>query len=219
MFVCLKSGADSEEWAAAVDDLDTLLWSIQPLNSLEDVERREQGSGELMARLRFGMGLINQADDETAEAIGQLEEHLKEISEHDRAFLTDDEAPAPLSEEETEVIKEVKLAEPVEPDDPALIPEPEYLERIDTLSEGTWVELKLEDGESVRCKLATIVGAGQRYIFVNRRGMKVAERSRVQLAASVSSGDALVLDDAEVFDKALEAVIGNLRQLRASGEK
>ena len=78
------------------------------------------------------------------------------------------------------------------------------------------MELAQENGERLRCKLAAIVQPGDKYVFVNRRGMKVAERTRPGLAVALKAGQLTVLDESQVFDRALEAVIGNLRQLQRS---
>ena len=53
-------------------------------------------------------------------------------------------------------------------------------------------------------------------MFVNRRGMKVAEKTRMELARELQDERVTVLNDAQVFDRALEAVIGNLRQIQNS---
>ena len=214
IYLCLKHTSQSDEWVGAVEDLDLLLWSIQPLNTLEDVEQREKEQSGLLSRLRLGMHLINLPDDECSEALADLESHLKDISEHDRAFLGDEEPPAPI---ETLVeVPEVKLAEVPPPEPVGETVEPIHLATVDGLAEGRWVELMHDDQEKIRCKLATILNGGQRFVFVNRRGMKVAERTRHQMASEIERGELTVLEDSEVFDKALEAVIGNLRQLRAS---
>ena len=218
VYIAVKHGNEAQIWTDAVQDLDTLLWSIQPLNTLADVEAREQGCVLLLERLASGMRLINVADDEIDETIRSLQLHLAEISEHDRSYLQDDcEPPPPNQEEEREVIKEVKLAEPIIEEAVDTLPEPAQLDAVDNLSEGAWLELGDDDAdeEPLRCKLATIVGSGTRFVFVNRRGMKVAERSRIQLGVGLGNGQITVLDESEVFDKALEAVIGNLRHLRA----
>jgi hypothetical protein len=73
--------------------------------------------------------------------------------------------------------------------------------------------MDVDGGERLRCKLATIVQPGNRYIFVNRRGMKVAEKNRMELAIALKQRTLAILDESQVFDRALEAVIGNLRQL------
>jgi hypothetical protein len=98
-----------------------------------------------------------------------------------------------------------------EPDDAD--PEPEMAARINRITEGVWVEFRNETGESTRCKVAAIVQPGNRYIFVNRRGMKVRELTRMALAVEIKNETMTVLDESQVFDRALEAVIGNLRQM------
>ncbi len=51
------------------------------------------------------------------------------------------------------------------------------------------------------------------YVFVNRTGLKVLEHSRTSLALEFRRGAARLLDDTLLFDRALESVLGNLRQL------
>jgi len=52
------------------------------------------------------------------------------------------------------------------------------LESLKPFQVGTWVELTTEQSDVVHCKLASIVQPGDRCLFVNRRGMKVAERTQ-----------------------------------------
>ena len=80
---------------------------------------------------------------------------------------------------------------------------------------GTWIELQENEGFRLRCKLISIVEPHGRYIFVNRTGMKVLEKSRSDLIAQLRSGAVLLLDDRLLFDRALESVIGSLHQLSA----
>ncbi|MFB3103776.1 MAG: DUF1631 family protein [Pseudomonadales bacterium] len=53
-------------------------------------------------------------------------------------------------------------------------------------------------------------------MFVNRRGMKVAENSLLGLAADLDAGTLTILAESQVFDRALQAVIGNLRQMHST---
>jgi hypothetical protein len=114
-----------------------------------------------------------------------------------------------------EVMEEIVLTAPVENLDAGITvpPEPKYLEQIAHLKEGVWVEITQDDGERLRCKLATIVEPGPRYVFVNRRGMKVLEKSRMGLAVDLKRKALTILAESQVFDRALQAVIGNLRQM------
>jgi hypothetical protein len=50
-------------------------------------------------------------------------------------------------------------------------------------------------------------------IFANRRGIKVAEMTAMKLAVDMSQGRARIIEEAQVLDRALESVIGNLRTL------
>jgi Protein of unknown function (DUF1631) len=83
------------------------------------------------------------------------------------------------------------------------------------LKEGVWIELDQDGTDALRCKLTAIIDPGARYVFVNRRGMKVLERSRLELARELQDGHMRILNDTQVFDRALQTVIGNLRQMQA----
>lgn len=87
------------------------------------------------------------------------------------------------------------------------------MRHVNQLHSGCWVEFQTDPENSLRCKLAAIIEASGQYIFVNRTGMKVLERSRSSLAREFRQGAARVLDDTLLFDRALEAVIGHLRRL------
>jgi hypothetical protein len=155
------------------------------------------------------LGLSGQEIEETLDA---LRERLTDISNSDRAFLEDDRPHAEAPE--LPVMEEIVLTSPgeVEPAE-TVEPEPEMVREINRLTEGVWVEVTHDDAQKMRCKLAAIVQPGSKYIFVNRRGMKVAERSRMALAVELKRKSITILDESQVFDRALEAVIGNLRQL------
>lgn len=90
-----------------------------------------------------------------------------------------------------------------------------YLQRVDILAVGNWLEMLQDDGAPLRCRLAAIIRGTGKYIFVNRAGMKVAEHSRESLAAAIANGEVTLLDDGLLFDRALESVIGNLRDMKS----
>ncbi|MEZ5597719.1 MAG: DUF1631 domain-containing protein [Pseudomonadales bacterium] len=212
VYTCIKFGPQSDAWQDQVNCLDQLLWSIQPLNSLDQVERRDRERPLLLDRLREGMRHINLPDEEIAELESVIRTHLVEISGHDRSYLVDQENVA-RENVDLEAIPEVVLAPAGEDSAVPLLTVEEETEMA-RLTEGRWVELPAAGDQRVRCKLAAILEEGGRFVFVNRKGMKVAERHRRELAGELNSGKAVLLDDAEIFDKALQAVIGNLRQLR-----
>jgi len=87
----------------------------------------------------------------------------------------------------------------------------EALGVVDSLSMGGWFELSLEEDSQCRCRLAAVIRATGKYIFVNRSGVKVAEYTRQSLAQAIKNSQVRQLDDGKLFDRALESVINDLR--------
>jgi hypothetical protein len=216
VYICVKDGQSSPEWHRQTEALDQLLWCLQPLDKLEDMDRRDQQLPDLLENLKAGMATIQLLEPEAERQLEELESHLHSIRANDRAYAEEDE-PAP-ADESLEVMNEIVLTLPGDQLDNqvSVEVEPEFIQQIAKLSEGVWVELKQPSGEILRCKLSTIIEPGGRYIFVNRRGMKVAERSRRGLAVELKRNSLTVLEESQVFDRALQAVIGNLRQMNGS---
>ncbi|UXY54014.1 DUF1631 domain-containing protein [Pseudomonas tohonis] len=125
------------------------------------------------------------------------------------------EAPAMV-----EVVEEIVLLAPGEtraPEPEAALPDDdEALAQVDNLRVGSWVEFQEDEEHKVRCKLAAIIKPTGKYIFVNRTGMKVLEKTRMGLAVEFRRQAIRLLDDALLFDRALESVIGNLRRLKGA---
>lgn len=97
-------------------------------------------------------------------------------------------------------------------------PKPEvsaaWLVQVDRFAQGSWFEVSEQGSAVFRCRLAAVIKKVDKYIFVNRNGMKVAEKTRIELAQALEQGVFTVLDDGMLFDRALESVIGDLRQSR-----
>ncbi len=108
-----------------------------------------------------------------------------------------------------EHVEEIVLASPdtaaveVDENDP-------FVQQVSRFSVGCWFEFHNE-GRSERCKLAAVIKATGKYIFVNRSGVKVAEKSKMGLAIELRRGSLQVLNDGLLFDRALESIITNLR--------
>ena len=96
--------------------------------------------------------------------------------------------------------------------------DPAMLSAVDKLSTGSWVQFKQSEATSFRCRLAAVLKPSGKYIFVNRAGKKVAEWTREQLAANVAKDIVMLLDDRQLFDRALESVISQLQHSRHSPE-
>ncbi len=216
VYAFVTKGTESPVWQRHVQTLDDLLWSLQPLDEAEDIQHRNDLREKLLTNIAGGMHQIQITDTEGESHLATVQKHLEIVATYDSEFLDDDDIPS--IDEGFEEMAEVALTTPQEAPvaDDSVTATPESIEKIKLLTEGVWIELTDEKGETIRCKLATIIDPGQRYIFVNRRGMKVAENSQLGLAAALDAGALTILAESQVFDRALQAVIGNLRQMHST---
>lgn len=91
------------------------------------------------------------------------------------------------------------------------LPDRGAMELANALRKDDWIEFRSADGESIRGRLASITESPERCIFLNRRGIRIETLSRLELAAGIETGRVRMLDTHQLFDSALEAVIGGLR--------
>lgn len=96
----------------------------------------------------------------------------------------------------------------------ATTPDQSFLDQVAKLTQGSWFEMNQGGDNKFRCRLAAIIKATGKYIFVNRSGQKVAEETAESLALSLQNGGIQLLDDGMLFDRALQSVIGELRKPR-----
>lgn len=97
--------------------------------------------------------------------------------------------------------------------------EEEDLQRADSLTRGCWIDLVkqnmqggVEKTSKERCKLAGIINPPGKYIFVNRNGAKVSEKSRFQVALDIKNKTIVLRDKNDIFDRALDRVLSDIRQ-------
>ena len=228
VYLFVTQGTDSEPWAEAIETLDDLLWAAQPLTSESDVAVREELLPKLLTQLESGITLANLTDAQ--DQLVNLRQTIEDLHDADQQFLDDSELAAAIegkpadlpantsttdafpTAEQAPIILVQEADQP--PDELENLADPQFVEKIIQLAEGQWVELRDNSGSLIRCKLAALVQPGNRYVFVNRKGMKVCERTRNALALALQAEELNLLDATEMFDRALESVIGNLQQMQ-----
>jgi hypothetical protein len=86
-------------------------------------------------------------------------------------------------------------------------------ELIKHFKEGTWVEFREKGEEDTPrpAKLSYISPLKSSFLFVDRLGKTVKECSRAELARLVRLGAVVVMDDAPLFDRVMNGLIGKLR--------
>jgi len=213
----LKQGEASAEWQAGLQTMDDLIWSVEPQDPVDARLKLLELVPGLLKSLRDGLTSAAFDPFATSEFFSQLEglhvQVLQLLARKNAEPVVSAQTPAMV-----EVVEEIVLSAPHEPlvedvafelpaDDAALL-------WIRQLRIGQWVEIREDEENSLRCKLTAIIEPGGKYIFVNRTGMKVLERTAQALAVEFRRGAVRLLDDALLFDRALASVIGNLRRMK-----
>lgn len=211
LLTCLKHGDQSDEWQADVQTLEQLVWSVQRHAEPDTAQRLLALVPGLLKSLREGLSRSAFDPFATAEFFSELE------SLHLQLFERTDQALATAGEVEVLVQEKIHLRTadegPLEATSALLPLDDESLVQVDRLALGCWVEFREDEDNTLRCKLAAIIDATDNYIFVDRTGMKVQERSRAGLALDFRQGAVRILDDTLLFDRALESVIDHLQRL------
>ncbi|AZD13799.1 DUF1631 domain-containing protein [Pseudomonas chlororaphis] len=218
LLACLKHGEQSSEWRQGLQTMEQLIWSVQRHTDPDAAMQLLALVPDLLKALRDGLNSAAFDPFATSEFFSQLEalhlqafEHFAQNAGQHRPGVAD-EQPAMVAVEEHIVLPSAEEG-PLEAAPLALAANDPGLLRVEQLRLGAWVEFLEDEDNSVRCKLTAVVQPGDKYIFVNRTGMKVLERTRVGLALEFQRGAVRELDDTLLFDRALESVIGSLQRL------
>lgn len=223
----VKQGADSNAWGNAVQVVDDLIWSVDR-NAISG-RRGEllKMIPNLLQRLREGLSSISFSKNRMRELFSELEGvHMTCLRSKESEAEAEPEVVAVEDDSSAEAVVVVPAeVEPIILGTPVLEPldipgsetkdgDDEFVATVDSMAVGAWVEFVSDTDEKSRCKLAAIIRASGKYIFVNRVGIKVAEHTRSSLIDAVKKGVISMLDNALLFDRALESVIGHLREMK-----
>lgn len=195
---------------AAIDPFisNTLFSRLEALH-VQAFQRYKRQSVEVAASIEnLSEEFAAHTEASTEVTLDELPEELHQAAQQPTEEPTvmiavEQEISLPQPQTDAEPAPEVSLNE----DDPALL-------EVDSLHTGCWIEFRKTDQSKLRCKLAAIIKSSGRYIFVNRSGIKILEKNRMSLALDFKNNAVTVLDNALLFDRALESVIGNLRRLK-----
>ena len=241
----LREGEQSSAWQNAVRVAGQIVHSVElPVD--EPVEQRQALNAQACDALCDGLRLMGEEEPRQSPWVRQLQllqasALATPAAEEPPALLSDEpesKAAVPsgtvresAAAHESAVneapvltdrvlIEAPVLTEPVSQEDAQTVedlPNADAAEWVDNLHAGSWFELSdCESRPAQRCKLAAIISFSGKYVFVNRTGMKVAEFNRIELTRQYEAGSIRLLANDQLFDRALESVIGNLRELRDS---
>jgi hypothetical protein len=225
---CLKEGTESENWKQAVKVVDAVIWSVLPQPGADWAARLQGLAPKLANSLKKGLAGVNYDSLATEAMLRELAEvqagFLKGQAPHLIAVVDPKLAPAQpqpgqvdvaaiaqgASDNVAAVVLPTAEAGPVVEE--SLPEDSEFVVRVGRLNVGCWIEFV--DGDKVeRHKLVARIRTLDKLIFANRRGVKVAEMAGMKLALDLSIGRARIVEEAQFIDRALESMIGSLREL------
>ena len=229
----LKDGKDAESWRQAVKVVDALIWSMTPVREDDAwLERLKSVAPKLVNSLRKGLASVNFDQVKTDSLIREIEDvHQKtiqgltlpvvEIVTEDKETRADgvkrqgveDALKSPNADLQSVILPKSEIVDLYQGE--TLPSADKFVQVVKQLKIGVWIEFTSHD-KTERHKLVARIRSMEKLIFANRRGIKVAEMSQMHLAVELSQGRARLVDDQpQIIDRALQSVVGGLRQLTA----
>ncbi|TNF36405.1 MAG: DUF1631 family protein [Gammaproteobacteria bacterium] len=149
------------------------------------------------------------AEQEAAARAAAAEKARREAEETARR----EEAARLKAEEEARKAEERRHAENLAKERAELeAREAAYKEAINGMPLGTWVQFFQENGDTLDCNLALKMRSTNKFVFVNRAGIKVAEKKGDELLALMKDGKFAIVDHGSVADSAIQRLIGSLKR-------
>lgn len=210
----LKEGPGGSSWKPIMSTIDVLLWTVKADKLPGDKSRFEKINPRLLDNLEKALEIGGASKSKRTKILRQLKQvqqysfHMAESHSTDRLRSVGGTADSHTS---TEPPRQHREPPPLPRDDP-------HLRRVDKLSIGTWLEFKGAAGVPVRCALATKIDSIDKLFFVNSKGEKVVELTRMRLARELKAGSVKIINEGTLVDRAMESVISNLRDTAPSQE-
>jgi hypothetical protein len=208
--VILREGPGGASWKPIMNTIDVLLWTVDGERSSADLERFNR----IKSRLLMNLG-------KALEVAGfkkkQINKSLKNLLKLQESFFQAKETVVSESAEDLGFEDWLADAKPiVDQHMPDLHETDEHMQQVSKIPIGIWMEFQGEGDQATRCTLAAKIDTIDKYIFVNAHGVKVIEKSRMGLARELKDGTVKVISEAPLINRAMETVIGKLRQVRAA---
>ncbi|MBX3688446.1 DUF1631 domain-containing protein [Dokdonella sp.] len=240
----LRQGEESDEWRNALRFTDEFIWSALPKTNPNDAARLRALLPPLEKALRHGLVTVAYHETDMQKLLADLAQfyerilagqqlETKKVDEVVREFVTPpasaeakaDGGSAPASGlassgaavtqspvEEAVLDGHLPGGETVAVDGDL---DDEFVRMAKSIKAGTWIEYLDDNGTPERAKLSWISPISAKYLFVNRRGLKVCDKTVTALAEELRAGTTTILEEVPLFDRALDAIVAKLRHVTA----
>jgi hypothetical protein len=226
----LRQGEDSNEWRQALRFADEFAWSALPKTTDAERTRLKGLLPPLGKNLRRGLAMVAYCENDVKQLMHELSAFYSamlggEQPKSPRAAALDahgmplpaivSKAAATAAAVESPVEEEIVLRAVVEqtpPDADDNDNDDECLKQAKEMKVGTWVEFTdVNIGAKERAKLSWISPISSKYLFVNRKGLKVSDKTVFAIAAEIRRGAMVILAEVPLFDRALDAIVERLK--------
>ena len=214
----LRQGESSPEFKSALRFVDEFIASTRPATTPESRQVLRQMLPGIERALRQGLANVAFQEQDIERLLGQLHTYYRQqlgetLDAAEVATVDEDAAMLAIPDSIQPVIDQNTTPQDSVEEDLAEAPldSPEW-HQVQALQPGTWLEFCLPDEPMTRAKLSWISPMSGRYLFVNRRGLKVADYSPQELTVLLTDGQARVLAANALFDRAMSAIVDKLSQ-------
>jgi len=209
MFLAYLRDDAEHRWQETAKVVDDLIWCLHPHEEDEERDQWVRVVPGLLKALRAGLEEVSYNANRLDQMMGQLKHELADAFRTNSSIKARKE-PEPVQEDTVSLHSKAEYQQDL--DDAAIA---EFVTQLDKLEIGHWVEFSLVNGTSFRCKLSAIIDEADCFVFVNRMGLKVIEKTRVELAHEMRRGRLTLLEQGALIDRALNAMVGSLRSKTA----
>jgi hypothetical protein len=223
VLIALRQGETSVEWKQALNFADAFVWSAAPKSSEEDRQRLRDLLPGMYDYLRKGLATVAYQGDDVQRLLRELNTfHQSLIDVAPKAAAAARTAGAAVDPAVAEIVgmmeKNALRCEP-ETSPEAEDVDPACIKQIRAMKVGDWVEFGHADSDAKqRAKLSWISPISHKYLFVDRKGLKVVDKTIATLAAELSARSLILhKDDAPLFDRALGAIVERLKSAPDAG--
>jgi hypothetical protein len=218
----LRQGPESPEWEGALAVVDQLLWSVEPRTEPAQRQLLLQAIPTLLADLRTGLTGIAYDHSRMAKLFKDLQTlHitcLRGKPGDTPVRLTQDREGLKIRKSDIAALEDAIIGRgpiPTQTEGPSAghRPDERFLRMALDVPVGSWLDLQETNGRRSRVKLAWKSDDSELFVFVNRKGVKVAEMTANMLAGLLSRATAEVLEvpQASLVDRALTTIMDRLR--------
>lgn len=213
----LRQGEESPAFAEALRFVNEFIASARPVRTADDRRTLLRMLPGIERALRRGLANVAFQESDIERLLGQLHAYYRQQLGEVVADARAEDAALPIPESIQPLLDTEPADDAATQNEAAAALDGSEREQVEQLKQGTWLEFCPTGDAVTRAKLSWISPMSGRYLFVNRRGLKVGDYAPHELAAALAAGSARVLPSEPLFDRAMGAIVDRLSHVATEG--